>query len=87
MTAEEAWKWLRTEGYLEPVGLPAARWHRVCKAPPRRELALFVKAVKTLGAWSAGDGARVDLSTGSEPDEVLFRLRARKPAAPPAGDP
>lgn len=74
MVADEAWAWLRREGYLEPVGLPGQGWHRVCKSPPKRELSLFVRAIKTLGAWSVGDGARVHLSTGSAPDEVLFKM-------------
>jgi len=52
---------------------------RVVRAPKKlRELALFVAAIKTLGSWSVStdaNKARVELSTGFLPDEVLFKLR------------
>lgn len=46
----------------------------------KREVDAFVKAIKILGAWSvtgaSGKPGAVEVSTGVEPDETLFRLRS-----------
>ena len=51
-----------------------AGWHAAVKPPSKKDLAWYVGAIKTLGSWSVGAGARVQVSSGSMPDEVLFRL-------------
>ncbi len=77
MTVEEAFDRLVADAYLVDNG---AGWHRAARPPTKRDLPWYVAAVEKLGAYSvpAGDSpARVELSTGDRPDEVLFRLRER----------
>lgn len=52
-------------------------WIRTVKAPAKRDLPLFVRTVAHLGTWSVTVGpllAPVEMSTGTLPSEVLFRL-------------
>ncbi len=73
MTPETAWVWLSDGGFLsEPNALSGLV--TIIRSPKRRELNTFVLTIKTLGAWSVGDGSRVYMTQGSEPDQLAFRL-------------
>ena len=77
MIPEYAFNRLVDAGYLVPN---EAGWYRAAKPPTKKDLAWYVAAIKTLGAWSVETKTttgRVDLSKGDLPDEVLFRLRSR----------
>ena len=75
MTGEQAFKELVDEGYLYDNG---TGWCRVIKPPDNpRELAWFVRRIKTLGAYAVDTShseATIEICTGTQPDEVLFRL-------------
>lgn len=82
MTDREAFDRLVAAGYLVDNG---AGWHYAARPPTKRDLAWYVAAVTKLGAWSVPTStpARVRLSTGNAPDEVLF-ARAGAPVTTPA---
>ena len=87
-------KWLIDEGYAEeldpgfirvvaaPNTKPRKAEHRKIQRLAIRDLHTFVRAIKTLGAWSVqGVSDRlpdVEVSRGAEGDEILFRLRDEK---------
>lgn len=45
----------------------------VVRPPKPRQIHTFVRAIKTLGAWSTGENSRVDIECGAAPDELIFR--------------
>lgn len=78
MTPEDAFSRLVADGYLSLAN--KVGWYEARKPPKKSDIAWYVCALKTLGAWSVGiDRARVEICCGSRSDEVLFRMRAEKP--------
>lgn len=45
----------------------------IVRPPKAKEIHTFVRAVKTLGAWSVGS-ERVEVECGCLPDELIFRV-------------
>lgn len=95
---QDALQWLQENGFVDPFPLG---WFKVTAAPQRRrgpaldrerlaesrDLATFVRAIKTLGAHSVstadGRPGRVEVSRGADGDEILFRMRTTSPDVPP----
>ncbi len=73
MAPETAWAWLTDEGFLSKPNVLSGL-ATVIRPPRKRELDTFVLVIKTLGAWSVGDGSRVYVTKGSAPDQLAFRL-------------
>jgi hypothetical protein len=75
MLPKQAFDRLVAAGYLTPRDLGG--WFCAEKPPTKADLAWYVRAVKTLGAWAMPQGAGtplVELSMGDRTDEILFRL-------------
>jgi hypothetical protein len=77
MTPEIAFAELVAGGFLVSN---AAGWYHVARAPTVFNLHWFLKRIHVLVSWSialGGGPARVELSTGDRPDEILYRLITR----------
>jgi len=74
MMPQEAKDSLDKMGVTAPAGLDGR--FKIVRSPAKRDLASFVKAVKTLGAWSTAirDSDRVMVECGYAADELVFKL-------------
>lgn len=77
MTSETAWAWLTDEGFFSKPNV-LSRLVTIVRPPGKRELNMFILVIKTLGAWSVGNGGRVYVTQGSEPNQLAFRLVERQ---------
>ena len=78
MTPEGAKAVLDQMGVTEQAGLDGR--FRISRGPSNHNLDMFVKAVKTLGAWSvdtAQGESRVAVETGYKGDQVVFKIKPR----------
>jgi hypothetical protein len=71
MNPQEAKALLDQMGVTEPR--PFGKF-AIVRLPKPKELHTFVRAIKTLGAWSTGNKNRVEVECGVAPDELIFRV-------------
>lgn len=72
MTGKKAYQELLQEGFLTEN---EAGWAAARRIPLPIDFNWYVKCIKTLGAYSVGENATIEISTGSEPEQILFRLK------------
>lgn len=74
MTPFEAKNVLDEMGVTEQLAI--GNRFQIVRCPQRKDLAAFVMAVKTLGAWSVQTDvpARVGVERGFRGDELIFKL-------------